>query len=80
NFANNLIWILESKKFAVKRVQQFDTSGHAEIFKYTKAKIKADHQERIKNAYKIDADTAQRIQQQNQNDHAQLIRLKRLHL
>ncbi len=61
NFANNLIWILESKKFAVKRVQQFDTSGHAEIFKYTKAKIKVDHQERIKNAYKIDADTAQRL-------------------
>ncbi len=65
NFANNLIWILESKKFAVKRVQQFDTSGHAEIFKYTKAKIKADHQERIKNAYKIDADTAQRLQRKD---------------
>ena len=39
-FANNLIWILESKKFTVKRVQQFDASSHAETFKYTKDKIK----------------------------------------
>lgn len=51
NFANNLIWILENKKFTVKRMQQFDASSHAETFKYTKDKIKADHQDKIKAAY-----------------------------
>ncbi|WP_291374878.1 plasmid replication protein, CyRepA1 family [Acinetobacter sp. UBA6720] len=65
NFANNLIWILESKKFTVKRVQQFDASSHAETFKYTKDKIKADHQDKIKAAYKIDAETAQRLQRKD---------------
>ncbi|MDW5308333.1 hypothetical protein R7J43_19455, partial [Acinetobacter baumannii] len=65
NFANNLIWILENKKFAVKRVQQFDAQGHAEIFKYNKDKIKADHKEQIKAAYKIDAETAQRLQRKD---------------
>lgn len=65
NFANNLIWILENKKFAVKRVQQFDASGHAEFFKCTKDKIKADHKEQIKAAYKIDAETAQRLQRKD---------------
>ena len=65
NFANNLIWILESKKFTVKRVQQFDASAHAEIFKYNKDKIKADHKEQIKAAYKIDADTAVRLQRKD---------------
>ena len=65
NFANNLIWILENKKFTVKRVQQFDASGHAEFFKCTKDKIKADHKEQIKAAYKIDAETAQRLQRKD---------------
>ena len=65
NFANNLIWILENKKFTVKRVQQFDASGHAEFFKYTKDKIKTDHKEQIKAAYKIDADTAVRLQRKD---------------
>ena len=65
NFANNLIWILENKKFTVKRVQQFDASSHAETFKYTKDKIKADHQDKIKAAYKIDAETAQRLQRKD---------------
>lgn len=65
NFANNLIWILESKKFTVKRVQQFDASAHAEIFKYNKDKIKADHKEQIKAAYKIDAETALRLQRKD---------------
>ena len=65
NFANNLIWILENKKFTVKRVQQFDASGHAEIFKYNKDKIKADHKEQIKAAYKIDAETALRLQRKD---------------
>ncbi|MDC5138015.1 hypothetical protein NRA43_18635, partial [Acinetobacter baumannii] len=65
NFANNVIWILESKKCAVKRVQQFESSGHAKIYKYTKAKIKAYQQERIRNSCKIDADTAQRMQRKD---------------
>ncbi len=76
NFANNLIWILESKKFTVKRVQQFDASHHAEFFKHTKAKIKADHQERIKNAYKIDADTAVRLQRKDFLSEAEAIALQ----
>lgn len=65
NFANNLIWILESKKFTVKRVQQFDASSHAEFFKCTKDKIKADHKEQIKAAHKIDAETAVRLQRKD---------------
>ncbi|WP_228202155.1 hypothetical protein [Acinetobacter baumannii] len=32
NFANNLIWILESKLFNIKRVQKFDASEHTGIF------------------------------------------------
>jgi putative DNA primase/helicase len=46
-------------------VQQFDASGHAETFKYTKDKIKADHQDKIKAAYKIDAETAVRLQRKD---------------
>ena len=62
NFANNLIWILESKLFNIKRVQKFDASEHTEFFKHTKKAVKEAKRELIKTAYKINDETASRLQ------------------
>ncbi|MEK5743230.1 plasmid replication protein, CyRepA1 family [Acinetobacter variabilis] len=62
NFANNLIWILDSKLFNIKRVQKFDASEQAEFFKHTKKAVKEAMREQIKTAYKINDETASKLQ------------------
>ncbi len=63
NFANNLIWILENKRFTVQRVQQFAALHEQEVFKATKEQLKEANKEKLKAAPKIDEATAQRFQQ-----------------
>lgn len=76
NFANSLVWLLNAKKFQLKRMQPCDASYDAELFKATKEQVAKEQQEAIKGAYKITDDMAHQLRRKGTLSDAELYALQ----